>query len=295
MTTSPYGNELLLAFAKRAIDEMQLGRGTHPDLLCLSFSANDLIGHCWGPDSQEVLDITLRTDRTIKELLDYLDEKVGKGQYVFALSADHGVCPIPEVSLGKGKDAGRVPEELFTTRTEAFLNETFAEKGKKLPWVEKPTATGIYLNQALLKELNLAPERVERALAEWLVKQPGVRSAYTRTQLAAGKIADDPFAESELASFHPDCSGDVTVLLKPYWQISKPITSDKMVAYRTSHGSPYDYDTHVPLFVMGPGIRPGLRDERVPPQVVAAILARALGIPPPNQADYGVPRGLFDK
>src|SRR5439155_2545913 len=181
MTTSPYGNELLLAFAKRAIDEMQLGRGTHPDLLCLSFSSNDLIGHCWGPDSQEVLDITLRTDRTIKELLEYLDEKVGKGQYVFALSADHGVCPIPEVSLGKGKDAGRVPEELFTTRTEAFLNETFAEKGKKLPWVEKPTPTGIYLNQALLKELKLPAERVERALADWLVKQPGVRSAYTRT------------------------------------------------------------------------------------------------------------------
>jgi len=211
------------------------------------------------------------------------------------LSADHGVCPIPEVSLTQGKDAGRVPEELFTTRAEAFLNETFANKGKKLPWIEKPTPTGIYLNQALLKELKLPSERVERALADWLVKQPGVRSAYTRAQLAAGKIADDPFAESELKSFHPDRSGDVTVLLKPYWQISKPITSDKMVAYRTTHGSPYEYDTHVPLFVMGPGIGPGLHDERVPPQVVAAILAQALGIPPPNQADYGVPRALFDK
>src|SRR5436309_10143303 len=118
MTTSPYGNELLLEFAKLAIAAEKLGKSGTPDLLTLSFSSNDLIGHCWGPDSQEVLDITLRTDRTIKELLDYLDEKVGKGQYVFALSADHGICPIPEVSLTQGKDAGRVPEELFTTRAE---------------------------------------------------------------------------------------------------------------------------------------------------------------------------------
>src|SRR5262249_1259883 len=96
LTTSPGANELLLALAKTAIAAEKMGQGEETDLLSVSFSSNDLIGHCWGPDSQEVLDMTLRTDVLIKDLLDYLDLNVGKGQYFLVLSADHGVCPIPE-------------------------------------------------------------------------------------------------------------------------------------------------------------------------------------------------------
>src|SRR5205823_5299946 len=90
LTTSPSGNELLFALAKTAIEAEKMGQGEETDLLSVSFSSNDLVGHCWGPDSQEVLDITLRTDVLVKELLDYLDATVGKGQYFLVLSADHG-------------------------------------------------------------------------------------------------------------------------------------------------------------------------------------------------------------
>ncbi|MCS7045468.1 MAG: alkaline phosphatase family protein, partial [Gemmataceae bacterium] len=121
VANSPFGNELLWSFAKVCIEAEKLGRGPDPDLLCLSFSCNDIVGHCWGPDSQEVLDITLRSDRLVKELLDYLDSKVGRGQYIVALSADHGVCPIPELSLQLGKKAGRIsPEILSSTATQAL-------------------------------------------------------------------------------------------------------------------------------------------------------------------------------
>jgi hypothetical protein len=294
MMNSPYGNELLLALAKRAIDTLELGQREHLDLLCLSFSSNDYIGHCWGPDSQEVLDITLRSDRLVQELLEYLDAKVGKGKYVFAISADHGVCPIPEVSQSQGKDAGRVPPELLTSRASAFLNETFGDKKRKLRWVLEAPASGIYLNHAVLKEHGVKSADVEKTLADWLLKQPGVQAAYTRNQLSDGPLKDDPMTESVRLSFHPECSGDVMVVLKPYYQLSAPITSDKLNAYRTSHGSPYEYDTHVPLLVYGPGIRAGVRQERVPPQVVAPILARALALPAPAQADYAVPSGLLD-
>ena len=109
VTCSPMGNDLLLAFAKKAIEQEKLGQTDTVDLLCLSFSSNDLIGHAWGPDSQEVLDVTLRSDALIKELLDYLDDKVGKDRYYVAISADHGVCPLPEFAkhAGQGRRPGR--------------------------------------------------------------------------------------------------------------------------------------------------------------------------------------------
>lgn len=297
VTNSPAGSELLLAFAKRAIDAEQLGQRDATDLLCIGFSSNDLIGHCWGPDSQEVLDITLRSDLLMKELLDYLDAKVGKGRYVVALSADHGICPLPEVARKEGKDAGRVPPELLTSETEAFLNRHFLKeraKGGKVPWLEsskKSTAT-VYFNRATIKELGLTEPQVERALADWLVTQAGVQAAFTRTELTKGPLAD-PMGRMVQRSYYPDECGDVMVVLKPYYLFSPPITSPKTASYRTTHGSPHPYDTYVPLVVMGPGIVPGVRSERVTPLAMASILSRALGVPAPKGAEVPVPAGLF--
>ncbi len=294
VTNSPAGNELLLALAKRAIDAEQLGQRGVTDLLCIGFSCNDLIGHCWGPDSQEVLDITLRSDVLMKELLDFLDAKVGKGRYVVALSADHGICPLPEWAQKQGKDAGRVPPELLTSAAEAFLNRQFLKAGEKELWFEnsKKANAWVYLNRATIRALGLPSATVERALADWLVKQDGVQAAYTRTALVQGPLAD-PIGRMVQRSFHPDESGDVMVVLKPYYIFSQPISSPKTVSYRATHGSPHPYDTHVPLVAMGPGIVPGVRSERVTPQALASILSRAMGVPAPKGAEAAVPAGLF--
>ena len=112
-----------------AIVNEKLGQTDKVDLLCLSFSSNDLVGHTWGPDSQEVLDITLRSDALIKDLLGFLDDKVGKGNYYLAMSADHGVCPLPEFAKQQGKDSGRVEPEILTTMAEEFLNKKFLPAG----------------------------------------------------------------------------------------------------------------------------------------------------------------------
>src|SRR5207302_506054 len=135
----------------------KLGQRHATDFLCVGFSCNDLVGHCWGPDSQEVLDITLRTDLVIKELLDYLDAKIGKDRYVVGLSADHGVSPLPEFAAKQGKPAGRVVPELLTSQTEAFLNQQFLKEGEKAAWIETPKRfnSWVYLNRATLKELGL--------------------------------------------------------------------------------------------------------------------------------------------
>jgi predicted AlkP superfamily pyrophosphatase or phosphodiesterase len=291
MINSPRGSDLLLAVAKKAIDGERLGQNESPDLLCLSFSSNDLVGHCWGPDSQEVLDITLHSDRIVKDLLETLDSKVGKGNYLLVLSADHGICPIPEAARAEGKKAGRVSPQLVTTDALAFLNETFSKNGK-LPWIEQVVGDNIYLNRGVLREQGLESAVVEKALADWLARQPGILKAYTRTQLSR-PIAGDAIGESVRLSFHPEASGDVLVVLEPYHFLSPPI-SPKLASYRTTHGSPHPYDTHVPLLVYGPGVRPGIREERITPQAAAAILAHGLGISSPPGAEVPLPKRLFE-
>jgi hypothetical protein len=286
LCNSPFGNELLLELAKRAIDAEQLGRHDVPDLLCLSFSCNDSIGHCWGPDSQEVLDVTLRSDRLLKNLLDHLDARVGRGRYVLALSADHGVCPLPEVARRRGQAAGRISPDLLTKKAEAFLNTTFLKNGAQASWVLAAEGLWVYLNPQVLRDHHLSSSRVEQALARWLSRQPGVQKAYHRTQLTCGPLRDDPLGEQVRLSFHPERSGNVAVVLCPYHLWGSPLDKG------TTHGGPHSYDTHVPLLVYGPGIRPGVSAEAVTPQAVTAILAQSLEIRPPGGAEASVPECL---
>jgi predicted AlkP superfamily pyrophosphatase or phosphodiesterase len=300
VTCSPMGNELLLHFAKAAIVNEKLGQTDKVDLLCISFSSNDLVGHTWGPDSQEVLDITLRSDALIKDLLGFLDAKVGKENYYFALSADHGVCPLPEFAKRDGKEAGRIEPELLISLAEDFLNKKFLKEGEKAPWLEQPKKGNpwVYFNYATLKELKLKNEDVENALAKWYDEQPGIQKAFTRTQMLNEKAERSALYDSVKLSFHPDCSGDVMVIVKPYHQFSLTTLSknpEKWATYRTTHGTPHSYDTHVPLLVMGPRVQPGVRDQRVTPQAMASILAEALGVARPKDASYPLPEGLFKK
>jgi hypothetical protein len=282
---SPYGNEVLLELTRRAVEALGLGTRDVPDLLCVSFSSNDVVGHAWGPDSQEVLDVTLRTDRLIDDLLTLLDDKVGRDRYVVALTADHGVCPLPEVSRAQGKEAGRLKaDEVLKKQADRFLRDTFGGSGTE-EWVEAQAEEWVYLNQATIARHGLRPAEVEAALAGWLEQQRGIGAAFTRTRLLEGGYADSVLGRRLRRSFHPVRSGNVAAVPKPYF-IWFGETG-------TSHGTPHDYDTHVPLMVSGPGVRGGSRWDAVTPLAAAVILAEALGIPPPSGAAVGVPPHLI--
>ena len=283
--TSPYGNEVLLGLVKRAIDAEKLGTHDDPDLLCLSFSSNDPIGHNWGPDSQEVLDMTLRTDLILKELLTYLDAKVGKGKYILALSADHGVCPLPEVAAKQGLNAQRVVAADQNKEATEFLEKTFPRKATGKP-IKKLVNESFYLNPEWVKAQGVVAAKIEQALADWLKTQPAVQTAYTRSQLLKGLADDDKIGQQVRRSFYADRSGDVMMVLKPYHLVWSRLKG-------TTHGSPYPYDTHVPLVVFGPGLVPGPRKDLVTPQANVAILAKALGIKPPVMADAPLPAKVF--
>ena len=288
VANSPMGNDLLWELAKKAIDAEKLGTRATPDFLSVSFSSNDLIGHTWGPDSQEVLDVTLRSDRLVKDILATLDEKVGKGKYVVVLSADHGICPLPEVSRSRKIDAGRVDYGLLLAGAEDILDAAFGRAAAKTrdenPWIAGAKSNMLYLDRRKLKRWNAEPATVAKVLAAWLKKRTGILAAYTRADMAAEQ--SDDIGQRVRASYHPDRSGDVMVVLKPYWLPGKALSG-------TTHGSPHRYDTHVPLVVYGANVVPGKRKELVSPEHAAVILAAALGIDPPADAKKKVPEGLF--
>src|SRR5262249_52023050 len=143
-----------------------------------------------------------------------------------------------------------------------------------------------YLDRRKVKAKGHAVEEVAARLAAWAAKQPGIQAAYTRQALQEAK--GDPVAASWRLSFHPAECGDVMLVMKPGWYFTDKVETG------TAHGSPHEYDTHVPLVVYGPGVKAGTRKERVTPQAAAAILARALGIEPPAKATAEAPAGLFE-
>jgi hypothetical protein len=284
--SSPFGNDVLLALAKRAIESEHLGLGASPDLLCLSFSSNDLIGHFWGPDSQEMLDVTLRSDAIVRELLRYLDKQVGREHYELVLTADHGVCPLAEVSRKQGRPCGVIDPKVFKNEVNDFLRGTFAKKpDDKTRWLLEMTDLTFYLNHAAIRQNNLEIDKVAYALVDWLKKHPGIQTAYTAKQLRQGVPDDDAIGQKVMQSFYADRSGDVMAILKPYW-----LTWGWK---GTGHGSPHPYDTHVPLLVYGPNIQAGTHTEPVSPLSAAAILAHGLGIKPPDKTKASIPPTLL--
>src|SRR5262249_49704795 len=161
-----------------------------------------------GPDSQEVLDTILRADIIVRKLLDYLDGQVGRGRYLLALTADHGVCPLPEIARSQGQVAGRISPKLLLANAERFLDQKFGRTGRPARWLVAREETWLYLNQGLLRDRGLQSAEVEESLAGWLRQQPGILAAFTRTQLAGGLPRDDSLGESVRRSFHPERSGD---------------------------------------------------------------------------------------
>ena len=280
-----FGNELVLDLALRAINAEQLGLHDDPDFLAVSFSSNDTVGHEWGPDSPEVLDVTLRSDRIVRQLLETLDRQVGRDRYLLAISADHGVCPLPEINRARGLESARISIKLLSSQAEDFLRQTFGRDDEKAQWVEASADPWIYLNRALLANRGLEQAKVEAALARWLERQPGILKACTRTELVQGPPANDSIGQSVWRSFHADRSGDVGVVLKPYYLFDTYLKG-------TTHGTPHDYDTHVPMLIYGLGIPAMISQERVAPQAIAAVFARHTGTLAPRGTPAVYPESL---
>ncbi|NBR05265.1 MAG: alkaline phosphatase family protein [Planctomycetes bacterium] len=283
---SPFGNDVLLELATKAIKAENLGKNSQPDLLLLSFSCNDSVGHSWGPDSQEVFDSTLRTDLLIRNLLLFLDKEVGKNNYVIALSADHGVCPLPEVSKGKGLDAGRFATDKFAKEIETALQEKFGKPTTPAKYLEAFSDTSAYLNYATLKANDINLDDATAFIKTWASNLPGILTAYTSKEISLATTTSDPFLISVSKSWFKGRSGDICFILKPYHIPGSYLTG-------TTHGSPHYYDTHVPLIAFGGGVKTLKIKEKVSPQLAASIIAEGIGISLPASAEFAAPKEIW--
>ena len=269
MIGTPYGNEMLETFAEDALKEERLGRHSGTDVLTVSFSSNDILGHQVGPDAPEVRDMCIQTDRVMGKLLGAVEAEAGAGNYVVVFTSDHGVAPKPEELIKRGIPAGRFsPAEVGRT-IEAALTEKYGP-GK---WILGTAEAGPYLDRNLLREKHAILAEALETAAEAVRKLPYIFRVYTSTQLEHENLAGEPIGTLMQRGYYRGRSPDLFIVQKPYW-LGWPSG--------TSHGTPFSYDTHVPVIFLGRGIRPGRYDENIRTADIAATLATLLGVNTPS-------------
>ncbi len=272
---SPFGNEVTLEAARAVIEGEQLGRDEFTDLLCINLSSNDFVGHAFGPHSLEVEDMTYRTDRQLGDFLRWLDEKVGKGKWSFALTADHGVAPVVEYAQQFHLPAKRAPlgkTDEVKAKLEKHLREQLAVAAAEKPLVQKVEDYQVYLQEdhPLFAKPGIF-SLAQTLVRDWILDQPYAVAAFTRDELV--KTGDSKLFQQVQRTFHPQRSGDVLFVLAPYTVPG---------AKGTTHGSPWRYDTHVPLVLIGCGIKNGRFSREVSPACIASTLAELAGVDYPS-------------
>ncbi|MCA1815460.1 MAG: alkaline phosphatase family protein [Acidobacteria bacterium] len=281
LDASPFSNDMLVEFAEAAIDNEALGADADADVLTVSFSANDYVGHRYGPYSHEMMDITLRVDRQIGALLDYVDRRVGLQNTLVVFTADHGVAPIPEHATALGLPGGRVNNADVMTAIKNGVRARFsksADKDTTADYVVEPSLNdNVFFNVVALKRDGVERADAERVACEAALTVPGISRCFTRTQLVAAEVPQsDVIARRVLHGFNQRRSGDVVVLYEPFKYLGDAIPA--------THGSPYNYDTHVPMIIMGAGLAPGRYPQAATPADIAPTLATLLRVQPPSNA-----------
>jgi predicted AlkP superfamily pyrophosphatase or phosphodiesterase len=266
---SAFGNDLLEQFAEAAIAGENLGRNGGVDLLSVSFSSNDAVGHRVGPDAPEVHDISLKTDLAIGRLFDALDKQVGMENVLVAFTADHGVAPLPEVQQQRRMAGGRIPEETIMT---AVNNALIARYGAG-KYVAGKSGGSPAFDHNLIAQRKLNLEEVQATAAAALRMMPHIARVFTREELRRGLATGDMVSRRVLNGFFYKRATDLTVVPEPYWLFE---------AKGTSHGTPWNYDSHVPVILMGPGLRAGTYYRTSQVNDIAPTLAALLGVEPPS-------------
>jgi len=268
---TPYMNKIELDFALAAIEGEHLGQDSTTDLLSISLSVNDFIGHAYGPYSPEVADTVLRTDRYLADFFASLDREVGLDNVWIILTADHGVAPTPAYAKQHGLGQGLAQPDAVRRAIESALTEAFGQD----QWVEYAEATSFCLNEAALKRHQVEAAKAQAVAAEAAASVPGVYAAFTRQQLLSGAPLASPYARKAANCFYGQRSGDVFVVFNPYVGPSISETG-------AGHGSPWNYDAQVPLVLWGAAFRPGTYSIPCQPIDLAATLAAALAISQPS-------------
>lgn len=267
ISSTPHGNTLTLEFAKAALQGEGLGKDNITDLLAISLSSPDYAGHQFGPNSIEIEDMYLRLDKELATFFQYLDKQVGKGQWLFFLTADHGVAHVPGF-LAKNK----IPVSTINLSTGDMNKKLQAATG--ISGLIKAYANyHIYLDHDKIAAADKEVEDISKLLIQELKKDTAVWLAFEADELQETNMPAS-VRERFALGMHPKLSGDVIVVLR----------SGYFGGYRTgtTHGAWYPYDAHIPMVFMGWGVRPGYTNRRTWMTDIAPTVAALLKIEPPS-------------
>ncbi len=275
---TPYNLRDLFQAAKAVMKYEDLGRDDAPDVLCIGVSTTDFVGHTFGPDSREVQELYVECDKELASLIDYLDKRVGRERYVLVVASDHGVAPIPEIMKNVGAaqrtsvDAGRISETSIIRTVDSALSAAYGAPSNNASWCREIFEPSVYISDAVLSEREVSKADAARVAALALRALQGIGISVTKDDIESNKR---PYDVSSTIwtfirnSYSPTRSGDVLLYPKQYWIFgTAPAT----------HGTPYEYDRHVPLMMFGGGIEAKLSTAEVSPIDIAPTLAQLYGI-----------------
>jgi len=272
VVASPFGDRLTMDFAKSLLRAENLGTDSTPDYLSISFSGLDAVNHFFGPSSLENEDMVLQLDRTLADLFSFIDESVGLDNTLIVLSADHGMAELPEYTTSLGYVAGRLyPENVVAAANQ--VGESLYEIEEIIRFYYRPY---LYLDKGKIEAANLDVDEVQRSIAAALTDQPGIALAVDRGSLTATQAT--PLLTRIQRNFHPARSGDIYVVQDAYW-----FNFDKGPV-AGMHGSPWRYDTHVPVIFAGANIGNRVVHRLVHPVDVAPTMSAILGMTAPGSA-----------
>ena len=289
LTLSPAGDELTEDFASTLLQKENLGKGKFTDYLAVSFSANDYVIHMYGPSSLEAEDNLIRLDKTIAKLLKNVDEQVGLKNTLIVLSADHGAPEAPAVINALGATQASIfnQEKLISPTLLARLKTEFNLGEDAIRLYAQPY---IYLNHDVIKKKGASLEDVQKAVAEELLKIKGIAYAVTSSDIEKNQVADTHTMQLVKNNYHPLRSGDVYVVYEP----RNFINDMDGLTIASTHGSPWRYDTYVPIIFAGYNIDDKKVSREVTPYDIAPTLSSLLGITQPSGATGKILTEVFD-
>ncbi|GAA4316837.1 alkaline phosphatase family protein [Pontixanthobacter gangjinensis] len=268
---TPFGNDLTAEFAKAAIKGESLGQDDITDVLTLSFSSTDYVGHNFGVNSKEVQDTYIRLDLAIADVLKYLDQNVGEGEYTVFLTADHGAVDVPNYLKSRKIPAGNFSDSDLISRIGKFVSEEFNSEDL----IENISNNQVFFNYEELQKKKLDSRELQEKLSHFILQQDNISRVFTREQLESGSF-DKGIGSLIENGYHQKRSGDLVYVLDPGF-IVFPETG-------TTHGSGFSYDTHAPLIFFGKGIKKGSTYSEAYINDIAPTISALLGIAFPNAA-----------
>lgn len=250
LVNTPFGNDFLTDMAKATIDGEKLGTNTVPDFLAVSYSTPDMIGHAVGPNAVEIEDTYIRLDRNIEDLLKTLDAKVGAGNYTVFLSADHAVADVAQYLKDNKMPAGYFNYSNVEANLKEYLKRYFPDKEV----VEEISGDQVYFNQSAFQS-EPSSAGVQMIIAtelamKFLMAQEGVANVYSESLIRQGDYAEGGVKGSIIRGYHAKRSGDIVIVLESGWYSATRVQG-------TTHGSAYNYDTHVPIIFYGAKVPKG--------------------------------------